>query len=136
MAYSFMEISICKPTRKTKAYLYKIVDNKFIGINGFVYMDESDEFLLPVSVFSEESVDLNNIPESFIKKEHVIVSEEAGTRSNCVIWFENRNDDIARNILLDYELSKFVHFRSKADEHFKNIYILAQGLQEEEYNND
>ena len=134
MPYSFMTTYICKPTKKFKACLYKISDNKFIGTDGFVYRDESDEFSLPVSVFSEESVDLDNISESFLKKEHIIVSEEPATRSNCVLWLENRNDDIARSVLLKYEFSKLIYFKTKEEDHLKNIYILSQI--EEEYNND
>jgi hypothetical protein len=126
---------------KFKAFLYSTHNNEFRVQKGYIYVLSNMYFRYYNNIFSTEDIEpeyLNTILDCqdpmYPNLEYFKlfpVSDEPGTLYNCIIWFEEREDQKAFDIFMENELKKINHHENKIKIHLDVIKVLENGIKED-----
>ncbi len=122
---------------KFKAFLYTTNNNEFRVYKGYVYKFDGDEYYS--SVFSTTDIGIDLLEKVLSNDENTdidelklyIIADTPGTLYNCVIWFEERDDEKAFDIFMKDEIKKVLHHIIQIKIHKDVIESLENEIKEE-----
>ena len=96
-------------------------------MQGYVYSLWSGRLKIQeatINNYPKDSGNANFAHASFSNGSYVVVNQKPGQMHNALVWLEERNDEIAIAILIEYERQQILKLQDKIENHEYKIRIL------------